>query len=34
MHKVWATGYHVIAIPLAVGVLYNAGFIMGAAFMS
>ena len=35
---IWATGYNVIAIPLAAGVLYNAGFVMGpaigAAFMS
>lgn len=35
---VWATGYNVIAIPLAAGVLYNQGIIispaMGAALMS
>ena len=35
---IWATGYNVIAIPLAAGVLYNVGFVMGpaigAAFMS
>lgn len=34
----WATGYNVIAIPLAAGVTYNLGFLlspaMGAAFMS
>jgi Cu2+-exporting ATPase len=34
----WATGYNVIAIPLAAGVLYKAGFILnpavGAIFMS
>ncbi len=34
----WATGYNVIAIPLAAGVLYNAGIIIspavGAVFMS
>ena len=34
----WATAYNVIAIPLAAGVLYGAGFVMspavGAAFMS
>ncbi|TYB96256.1 MAG: cadmium-translocating P-type ATPase [Kosmotoga sp.] len=35
---VWATGYNIIAIPLAAGVLYNMGIIispaMGAIFMS
>jgi Cu2+-exporting ATPase len=35
---VWATGYNIIAIPLAAGVLYNLGIIispaMGAIFMS
>lgn len=35
---VWATGYNVIALPLAAGVLYNAGIMlspaMGAVFMS
>jgi len=35
---VWATGYNVITIPLAAGVLYNAGFVLGpavgAVFMS
>ncbi len=35
---IWATGYNVIAIPLAAGVLYSSGFVMGpaigAAFMS
>ncbi len=34
----WATGYNVIAIPLAAGVLYNAGFVLtpaiGAVLMS
>ena len=34
----WAAGYNIIAIPLAAGVLYNAGFVMppagGAALMS
>jgi Cu2+-exporting ATPase len=34
----WATGYNVVAIPLAAGVLYKAGFILdpaiGAIFMS
>ena len=34
----WATGYNVVAIPLAAGVLYNWGFILnpaiGAVFMS
>lgn len=28
---VWATGYNVIAIPLAAGVLYNAGIVLGPA---
>lgn len=35
---VWATGYNVIAIPLAAGVLYKYGFVLGpavgAVFMS
>ncbi|HNT79591.1 MAG TPA: copper-translocating P-type ATPase [Bacteroidia bacterium] len=35
---VWATGYNIIAIPLAAGVLYSSGFVLGpaigAAFMS
>lgn len=35
---VWATGYNVVAIPLAAGVLYNYGFVLnpalGAVFMS
>ncbi|MCF7944946.1 MAG: copper-translocating P-type ATPase [Spirochaetia bacterium] len=35
---IWATGYNVIAIPLAAGVLYNAGIVLspevGAIFMS
>jgi hypothetical protein len=35
---IWATGYNVVAIPLAAGVLYNAKIIispaMGAVFMS
>ena len=35
---VWATAYNVIAIPLAAGVLYSAGFVLGpavgAVFMS
>ncbi len=35
---VWATGYNVITIPLAAGVLYNVGFVLspavGAVFMS
>ena len=34
----WATGYNVIALPLAAGVLYNAGIMlspaMGAVLMS
>lgn len=34
----WATGYNVVAIPLAAGVLYNFGFVLnpaiGAVFMS
>jgi len=34
----WATGYNVIAIPLAAGVLYNYGILIspaiGAALMS
>ncbi|NOS93015.1 MAG: hypothetical protein HOP30_13920 [Cyclobacteriaceae bacterium] len=34
----WATGYNVIALPLAAGVLYNFGVMlspaMGAALMS
>jgi len=28
---VWATGYNVIAIPLAAGVLYSTGFVLGPA---
>ena len=35
---IWATGYNAIAIPLAAGVLYNRGFVLGpavgAVFMS
>ena len=35
---IWATGYNAIAIPLAAGVLYSAGFVLdpaiGAVFMS
>lgn len=35
---VWATGYNTLAIPLAAGVLYKAGFVLGpalgAVFMS
>ena len=35
---VWATGYNAIAIPLAAGVLYSSGFVLGpaigAVFMS
>jgi len=35
---VWATGYNVIAIPLAAGVFYSSGFVLGpaigAVFMS
>src|SRR5690554_4495220 len=35
---IWATGYNVVAIPLAAGVLYSAGILispaMGAVFMS
>lgn len=35
---VWATGYNVVAIPLAAGVLYSTGFVLGpavgAVFMS
>ena len=27
----WATGYNAIAIPLAAGVLYEAGFVLGPA---
>jgi Cu2+-exporting ATPase len=34
----WATGYNVIALPLAAGVLYNFGIVlspaMGAVLMS
>ena len=34
----WAAGYNIVAIPLAAGVLYNAGILlgpaMGAVFMS
>lgn len=28
---IWATGYNVIAIPLAAGVLYSSGFVLGSA---
>jgi Cu2+-exporting ATPase len=35
---IWATGYNVVAIPLAAGVLYSAGFVLrpevGAILMS
>ena len=35
---VWATGYNAVAIPLAAGVLYSTGFVLGpavgAVFMS
>ena len=35
---VWATGYNTFAIPLAAGVLYSTGFVLGpavgAVFMS
>jgi Cu2+-exporting ATPase len=35
---IWATGYNVVAIPLAAGVLYNVNILispaMGAVFMS
>ena len=35
---VWATGYNIVAIPLAAGVLYSSGFVLGpavaAVFMS
>ena len=35
---IWATGYNVVAIPLAAGALYSAGFVLGpavgAVFMS
>jgi Cu2+-exporting ATPase len=35
---VWATGYNAVAIPLAAGVLYSSGFVLGpaigAVFMS
>jgi Cu2+-exporting ATPase len=35
---IWATGYNAVAIPLAAGVLYSAGFVLGpavgAVFMS
>jgi Cu2+-exporting ATPase len=34
----WATGYNVVAIPLAAGVLYNVGIVLspavGAVLMS
>jgi len=34
----WATGYNIVAIPLAAGVLYSSGFVLGpavgAVFMS
>lgn len=29
---IWATGYNVVAIPLAAGVLYSSGFVLGPAF--
>ena len=28
---IWATGYNVVAIPLAAGVLYTSGFVLGPA---
>lgn len=28
---IWATGYNIIAIPLAAGVLYSSGFVLGPA---
>ena len=28
---IWATGYDIIAIPLAAGVLYSAGIVLGPA---
>ncbi len=28
---IWATGYNVVAIPLAAGVLYSSGFVLGPA---
>lgn len=28
---IWATAYNVIAIPLAAGVLYKSGFVLGPA---
>ncbi|WP_373017841.1 copper-translocating P-type ATPase [Thiomicrorhabdus sp.] len=35
---IWATGYNIVAIPLAAGILYGSGFIispaLGAVFMS
>ncbi|HNP06476.1 MAG TPA: heavy metal translocating P-type ATPase, partial [Cyclobacteriaceae bacterium] len=35
---IWATGYNTVAIPLAAGVLYTSGFVLGpavgAVFMS
>ncbi len=35
---IWATGYNIVAIPLAAGVLYSSGFVLGpavgAVFMS
>lgn len=35
---IWATGYNIVTIPLAAGVLYSAGFVLGpavgAVFMS
>tara|TARA_R100001143_G_C3360639_1_gene135239 strand:+ start:11693 stop:13771 length:2079 start_codon:yes stop_codon:yes gene_type:complete len=35
---IWATGYNIVAIPLAAGVLYSTGFVLGpavaAVFMS
>ena len=35
---IWATGYNILAIPLAAGVFYSYGFVLGpavgAVFMS
>lgn len=28
---IWATGYNVVAIPLAAGVLYSSGIVLGPA---
>lgn len=30
-NQIWATGYNVIAIPLAAEVLYSAGFVLSSA---